>query len=514
MYYVMYLRKSRADIDAEARGEGETLARHRAQLSQLAQLNGHAIAEIYAEVVSGETIAQRPQMQRLLMDIANADCAGVYVMEVERLARGDTMDQGRVSQAFLYSSTRIITPAKVYDPKNEFDLEYFEFGLFMSRREYKTINRRIQAGRIQSAKEGKFPSSIAAYGYNRVKIRNGKGYTLEIVPQQAAVVRRIFDCYKSGLGVEYIARQLDALCVPPGGNAHGWNASRIYRMLRNEVYIGMIRWGKVLTSRSLTKVGVQTTRTVSGDYKLYKGLHPPIVDPAVFEAVQRKLSGAPMPLARGAALSNPLAGLVRCKACASKMIGQAAYGKTPPQLLCKTKGCATVANARPAVEQAILDELRTLLHDFHPNLTPPAPDARDASAQMQRRFKAQLRKLDKQMSALHDLLEDGTYDAATFKARSCALQQKTMQIKAAWQACQTPPPAPSGDAPTVFSVVDLYCAASVEQKNRLLKALLLRVVYSKSKRGTTSPASNPNGFVLDVYPLALPNAIVIPPHMT
>lgn len=51
MYYVMYLRKSRTDMDAEARGEGETLARHRHALHELAARNGHGIAREYAEVV-------------------------------------------------------------------------------------------------------------------------------------------------------------------------------------------------------------------------------------------------------------------------------------------------------------------------------------------------------------------------------------------------------------------------------------------------------------------------------
>ena len=46
-----------------------------------------------------------------------------------------------------------MTPAKIYDPNNEFDEEYFEFGLFMSRREYKTIKKRLQRGRVSSAKE-------------------------------------------------------------------------------------------------------------------------------------------------------------------------------------------------------------------------------------------------------------------------------------------------------------------------------------------------------------------------
>lgn len=154
--YAIYLRKSREDIESEKYGEGETLARHEKILTTLAEKRGLPIGKIYREVVSGETISERKEMQKLLKDVENEKWTGVLVVEVERLARGDTSDQGRVSKAFKYSHTKIITPAKTYNPDNEFDEEYFEFGLFMSRREYKTINRRLQRGREISVSEGKF----------------------------------------------------------------------------------------------------------------------------------------------------------------------------------------------------------------------------------------------------------------------------------------------------------------------------------------------------------------------
>lgn len=139
--YCMYLRKSRADVEAEARGEGETLSRHQNILLELAKKQKLNLVKIYREIVSGDSIAARPQMQSLLADITDGKYAGVLVVEVERLARGDTIDQGIVAQAFRESSTKIVTPTKTYDPDNEFDEEYFEFSLFMSRREYKTIKR-------------------------------------------------------------------------------------------------------------------------------------------------------------------------------------------------------------------------------------------------------------------------------------------------------------------------------------------------------------------------------------
>ena len=139
--YAIYLRKSRTDMEAEARGEGETLVRHEKILLDLAKQKGIKIGKIYREIVSGETIEARPEVQKLLADVKKSIWKGILVVEVERLARGDTEDQGTVAKAFKISNTKIITPMKTYDPNDEFDEEYFEFGLFMSRREYKTINR-------------------------------------------------------------------------------------------------------------------------------------------------------------------------------------------------------------------------------------------------------------------------------------------------------------------------------------------------------------------------------------
>lgn len=98
-------------------------------------------------------------MQELLFQVEKKLWNGVFVIEVERLARGDTVDQGVVARTFKYSKTKIITPIKIYDPCDEFDEEYFEFGLFMSRREYKVINRRLQRGRLSSVREESIPEA-------------------------------------------------------------------------------------------------------------------------------------------------------------------------------------------------------------------------------------------------------------------------------------------------------------------------------------------------------------------
>ena len=249
--YCLYLRKSRSDVEAENHGEEETLARHEKILLELAKRREYNVTQIYREVVSGETIAARPVMQQLLSEVEHGLWSGVLVVEVERLARGDTIDQGIVAQTFKYSDTQIITPMKTYNPNNEFDEEYFEFGLFMSRREYKTINRRLQRGRLSSVKEGKYVNSIAPYGYERVKIKGEKGFTLAPDPNEANVIKMIFELYTRGelqpdgtykrLGVSLLAGKLNSMKIPARKSEY-WVPASIKDMLRNPVYAGKIRW--------------------------------------------------------------------------------------------------------------------------------------------------------------------------------------------------------------------------------------------------------------------------------
>ena len=119
--YCIYLRKSRADLEAEARGEADVLVTHRKTLLSLAEQRGYTIGKIYEEIVSGDTIADRPQMRHLLSEVEAGRWHGVLVMEIERLARGDSIDQGIVTRAFKFSGTYIITPSKIFDPNNYYD---------------------------------------------------------------------------------------------------------------------------------------------------------------------------------------------------------------------------------------------------------------------------------------------------------------------------------------------------------------------------------------------------------
>ena len=175
MKVAVYLRKSREE---ENETREETLARHERILLDYCDSNNLIIEKIFREVVSGESIANRPQMQRLLDEVESNKYDGVVVVEIERLSRGNQIDQAEILEIFKKSNTKIFTLNKTYDlsDENEFDEDFFEFGLFMSRREYKIIKRRLLRGKKQAQKEGYFIGSQCPFGYSKEKCN--KGYIL------------------------------------------------------------------------------------------------------------------------------------------------------------------------------------------------------------------------------------------------------------------------------------------------------------------------------------------------
>ncbi len=440
--YCLYLRKSRKDQEAEARGEGETLARHENILMDLATRLKLTIRpeNIYREIVSGETIAARPEMQRLLADVERGRWKGVLVVEVERLARGDTSDQGMVAKAFKRSSTKIITPTKTYNPEDEFDEEYFEFSLFMSRREFKTINRRLQRGRIASLDEGKFIGAVAPYGYQKVKMKHDKGYTLAIIPEQANVVRLIYDWYVNGftqsdgvtkkMGAARIADELNNMGYKPLVNS-SWTKSSVTDILKNPIYAGKIRWGYKKENKFNECNHVRRARSRSSDYMIKDGIHEAIIDISTYNSAQQLMASrghAPVP--GNETLKNPLSGLIYCGKCGGLMTRLSKTSKTPYDIIkCPNTRCDNISSPMYLVENVVLQAMGVWLNDFKVKwntwrIENPYSDSITTAKSAINQMQLELCKLIGQRDKLHDFLEQGVYSPNIFDMRNKRLSSE------------------------------------------------------------------------------------------
>ena len=501
--YLMYLRKSRADIEAEERGEGETLARHEKALLELAQRLNLNVSAIYKEIVSGETIASRPFMQQLLSEVESGIWKGVLVMEVERLARGDTMDQGLFAQTFKYSSTKIITPSKIYDPDNEFDEEYFEFGLFMSRREYKTTNRRLQRGRLSSIKEGKYVGNITSYGYDRVKLIKEKGFTLTPVPDQAEIVRMIYELYTKGemddkgnlrhLGVSLIARRLNQLKIKPK-KGDAWVDSTIRGILTNPVYIGKVRWNRRPTVKKMVNGKIEKIRPISDNIILVDGLHEPIISEDIFNLAQNIMkSNKRTPLTDRSTLTNPLAGLVVCGKCGRVMRRRPKGERSPyDTITCSAAHCNNIGVRFESVEKRVLFVLEKYLDNYKLSYNFEIQDNKSSTKTkvMQKKlqqFDIELAEAKTQLDTIYDSYEKGIYSSDIFIQRSKTLTSRIDNITADKEKIEQELKTKNNDSseyiiPIIEQILGVYNELPTAQaKNDVLKKAIKNIIYTKER---------------------------------
>lgn len=481
-----YLRKSRMEegMDTET-----VLRRHREALEECAAEHGLSIQAYFPEVVSGESLYARPQMLRLLEAVEKGECGAVLCMDLDRLSRGRMKDQGMILDAFKDSGTLIVTPEKIYDLSDEIDDELAEFKTFMSRREYKIINKRLRRGLQRSIREGCYIAN-APYGYRKTAV--GRRPTLEIFEPEAKFVRVMFQLYASGYGCTSIAGQVNAMGARPHRSS-AFSRNSVAKILRNPVYIGKIVWDQK-THVKKNAGGTVKRLTVSNPpekWTVAEGLHPPIIEKELFDRVQEIIAGRCRPGTHDGSVRNPLAGLVRCGVCGGPMQRMTLKGEA--YLLCPRKGCCAAAKFALA-EGRVLRHLEDLLAGMEPALSSGRSDLPLLETAISD-ISASLSAAQRQKIRLHELLELGEYDLPTYRARMEAVTEKLSELERQREEARLRlEQALQSQSEKVQSVLDAYRTSDAAQKNALLHSVIEQITYYKEKK--SRPADFQLEFIL------------------
>ena len=456
----IYLRKSR-DEDNEAKEE--TLARHEKMLNDYCKRNKLNVVAIYKEVVSGESIANRPEMQRLLEDVNLGLYTGVVCIEIERLSRGNQIDQCEILEVFKKSNTKIYTLQKIYDlSKEEIDEEFFEFSLFMSRREYKIIRRRMERGRAQAMKEGYYTGSITPYGYTKVK--DGRGFVLVADPKEAEIVRLIFEKYAGGDGILTICRYLNDKGILTRKGCK-WGNATLRQILTNPTHIGKIN-------------------VIKRD-DVYEGKHEGIIDVETFNTVQAILNSHETKVKGKQALKNPLATILKCGIC-GRVMRRCPNGRGSYVYRCITHGCKNRRIVCPAIETALLEKLKTELKDFNYLLDNYEEELKSKRQERDEEIGRVSKEIEKQHNALNvacEMLENGVYTMDLFKSRTNIIEGKLKELNAQLETLQNLEIKEDERAnkalPILSKVIDKYDTLDAKEKNNLLKKIIKSIDYTR-----------------------------------
>lgn len=315
--YAMFLRKSREDVEAERDGKFETLAKHRAALERLADGMGVEIAHVYEEIVSGGDLAARADAQRMLEDVRAGMWDGVFAFDLQRVTRGDMIDQGTVVLAFQLSRTLIITPQKVYDLRDELDGNFAEMEMLFGRMELARITRRLVTGKAEAVRQGQYIGSIAPYGYDKAVVDRKK----TLVPNADA--QRVISWFERVASFDAtpkeLADEMNGLGIPTP-RAGMWDRSLVKNIIQNPVYKGFVRWNKKRTVEAFDDEGNKVKVRERAEEIVAKGLHEPIVGDGLWQRANDAIASRFMPAMRSdRTLRDPLATMLVCAHCGRAM---------------------------------------------------------------------------------------------------------------------------------------------------------------------------------------------------
>lgn len=489
-----YLRKSQTDdplLSVE-----EVLAKHEQMLDEWVERNqpeGGPVPEAntFREIVSGETIKDRPAMKELLRLVESPKIKAIMCVEPSRLSRGDLEDIGYLVKILRYSHTLVITPAYTYDLNDERDRDLFEREL-MRGNEYLEYTKKIRLnGRITSVKNGNFIGQSAPYGYKKVAKKEGRQtcYTLEPHPEQAPIVKRIFEMYASGLGSVKIAERLDAEHVPaPKGK--NWAPESIPGILKNVHYLGKVKWNSRKTIRTVEEGQVKASRPRAEDFLVFEGKHPAIIDQELWDTVQGALSKHPRNN-KAKNLTNPLAGLLWCQ-CGRAMVGRRYNGKDgkercAPRFLCgDRKKCGTASAKMDDVMDEVARVLEEAVADFEVKINQGSDDSVEIHRQMVARLEKRLEELQVLEKKQWDEKIKGEIPPHIFQALNSETVAEIEEVRQALCDAKdsTPEPIDLKDRVITFrAALDALRDpdAPVREKNLLLKACIERITYSREK---------------------------------
>lgn len=316
---IIYLRKSRAERNETVE---EVLARHEKILQDFAlQTFGKKIPEanIYREVVSGETLDERIEIKKIFNRLEGEPIKALLVIEPQRISRGRMTDCGRVVDILEFTNTLVITVTKTYDLTNKFDKQLFEAQLTQGNQYLEYHKEIMDRGKNLSIREGKYVGSTPPFGYDRKAL--DKGFMLIKDEKEAPIVETIYNLFvDEDLTTKEIANYLNKHQMKPRKNEL-WDYEMVRHIMKNEVYYGSTAWGKRPTIKKLINGEITKMRISAEDYMLVRGKHDPIVSKEKWDIAQEKIKGNPSSRTGiNRDLQNPLAGLVFCKKCGYSLV--------------------------------------------------------------------------------------------------------------------------------------------------------------------------------------------------
>ena len=320
----LYERLSRDD---NMDGESYSIGNQKKLLTKVAKEKGYTnLVHFFDDGISGVTM-DRPGFADMIQQLEQGKAAAVFVKDLSRLGR-NYIEVGRLTEEFFPNhDIRLVAVSDNIDT-DEGENELAPIRNLFNEWYARDISKKRRISNKIKGNAGE-PMGQPPYGY----IKDPENPKRWIVDEEAArVVRRIYRMTLEGVGTEQIAAKLeeDGILTPraywhsKGINRPGkvkdlppthWNSSSVIKMLSVQEYCGDILNFKTYSKSYKNKKRLENDRE---NWAIFKDVHEPIIERAVFEQVQQKRGKMRKRQAKDGERSM-FSGLLVCADCGSNL---------------------------------------------------------------------------------------------------------------------------------------------------------------------------------------------------
>lgn len=242
------------------------------------------MAGIYAdEGITGTVAKKRPGFMKMIEDCRKGKIDMIVTKSVSRFSRNNLDCLMYVRELKQLGIPIIFEKEGINTIQVSSELLLTLFGA-LSQAESESISMNVKLGIRQSLKNGNVRFSYKTFlGY-----RKGTDGQPEIVPEQADIVRRIYNDFLAGATYLEIAKRLTEEHVPTMGGGNRWFSERIKSILKNEKYKGDALLQKTYITDPISK----RVKKNNGELPMYyvENSHPAIIERRIFDRVQEEIA--------------------------------------------------------------------------------------------------------------------------------------------------------------------------------------------------------------------------------
>lgn len=316
--------------DEFKKGESASIQNQRDMLIDYCKQRNWTIADIYVDDGYTGLNIDRPDFQRMLVDIKAKKIDTVITKDLSRLGRNYLQTGEFTEEFFPKNGVRYIAVNDGVDT-NQDNNEIVPFKNVLNEFYSRDVSKKMKSAYYTRAKQGKFTGCLAPFGYKKDE---NNPHLLVIDEETSWIVEKIFDYAARGYGVQYIRTLLREEKIPTPtwwnrkkglrnavtkwektmeGGEYVWDCTTLTEMIQNPVYLGHIASQK---ANHKFKIGWISDKPQE-EWLVVEDMHEALIDEDTFEIANEKLKSRKRPFKTGEL--SLFAGLIKCPDCGKSL---------------------------------------------------------------------------------------------------------------------------------------------------------------------------------------------------